>query len=119
MSFRIRPTHLFSILLLATVVHATATFATLTAQLSWSATATQTNLTTPGELNNLFVLLPTGVSSFKGAELDLRWDPAGDPDAGCIAKTGITYKTSAGTTCTYLNRGTAVPVISTDEPGHL
>jgi hypothetical protein len=117
MSFRIRATHVFYVLFLVVAIHPTVAMA-ITVQLSWSATFTQTSLMTPGELNNLYVRLTSGVMSFKGAELDLRWSP-GDPTVGCIAKTGITYKTSAWTTCTYLNRGTAVPVVSADEPGHL
>jgi hypothetical protein len=89
------------------------------AQLSWSAITTSTNLTSPGASNSLYIRLLDNVTSFKGAEFDLRWDPPGDPDAGCIAHISTTYKTSGGTTCTYLNRGTAVPVVTDDVPGHL
>src|SRR5947207_7853010 len=55
-----------------------------TAQLSWSATGDVTDLTTPGVQNELFIRL-NDLASFKGAEFDMHWDPAGDPDVGCIA----------------------------------
>jgi hypothetical protein len=90
------------------------------AYLLWSAVdTTRTNLTTPGAANNLYVYVkrPGGLS-FKGGEIDLIWNPPGDPDAGCYAHTNTVFKTSAGTTCTYLNRGTVVPVVTADEPGH-
>jgi hypothetical protein len=88
--------------------------------LTWSATdPNMNNLTTPGASNNLYLyLVREGGLSFKGAEIRITWNPAGD-GAGCFDRIGLTYKTSAGTTCTYLNRGTAVPVVYTDEPGSL
>ncbi len=91
-----------------------------TAQLCWSATdTTQKDLATPGASNNLYVVVRRGGAlQFKGAELDLTWTPAGDPDAGCFAHIGSVFKTSSGTTCTYLNRGSAVPVTVNDDPGH-
>ncbi len=93
--------------------------ANVAAQLSWNATTTVTNTTVTGSTTvlNLFVRF-TNVESFKGAEIDLRWDPPGDKDAACVALASAFYKTSAGTSCTYLNRGTTVPVTVADENGH-
>src|SRR5262249_43991606 len=85
------------------------------AWLTWSPTSVVSNLTTPSASNNLYVRIE-GAASFKGAEIDLSWTPAGD-GATCAAHTATIYATS--TDCTYLNRGTAVPVVSADDPGHL
>jgi hypothetical protein len=91
-----------------------------TASLTWSATdRSATDLIAPGATNNLFVYVerPDGLA-FKGAELDLVWSPPGDLDGECFAHIGTVYKTSSGTTCTYLNRGNSLPVVTADEPGH-
>lgn len=100
---------------------ATTSQAAVHAQLSWTANAAspQTDLAAPGAENTLFVTL-TGVpsSGFKGAEIDLKWAPGGNA-LDCLTQTGVQFRTSAGTTCTYLNRGSAVPVTTIDVPGHL
>jgi hypothetical protein len=85
------------------------------AWLSWSASGIQSDLGSPGAANNLYVRV-VGAAAFKGGELDLTWNPQGDGDA-CAAHTGTQFKTS--TACTYLNRGTTVPVTTVDAPGHL
>jgi len=91
----------------------------LRAQLSWSSTnPSVANLTSPGESSRLYLHLLHGVSSYKGAELDVKWDPSGDPEAACIAHIATDFKTSTGATCTYLNRGTSLPIVDADEPGH-
>src|ERR1051326_474387 len=87
----------------------------VSAQLSWSATATVTDLTAPGASNTLYVLLTGNLASYKGGEMKLRWDPPGDPDLGCAAHLATQFKT--GTDCTYLNRGSALPVGLEDDPG--
>lgn len=88
-----------------------------TCQLSWSPTSVILD-TSPNFVNNLYLrVLRTGGLSFKGAELDLRWTPAAD-GAGCFDHIGTIYKTSAGTTCTYINRGSSVPVVTADEADH-
>jgi hypothetical protein len=89
--------------------------------LTWNATdKNATDLASPGVVNNLYVYIErSGGLSFKGAELDLTWNPLGAPDGTCYAHSGTTFKTSSGTTCTYLNRDTAVPVTTADEAGHL
>ncbi len=78
--------------------------------LSWSPT-TQVLDTAAAATNNLYVrFVRTGSAmQYKGAEVDLTWNPEGD-GAGCFDVINVVYKTSAGTTCTYLNRGSAVPV---------
>jgi hypothetical protein len=71
--------------------------------------------------NNLYVRYVAAIGqtlAFKGAEIDLIWNPPGD-GGGCFDHIGTNYKTSSGTTCTYLNRGTAVPVVTADDPNHL
>ncbi len=90
------------------------------AYLSWSSSnTTSTDLTTPGAANSLFIRFE-GVEEFKGAEIDLIWDPIGnlDTDANCFAQNGVFQSTSSGTSCTYLNRGTSVPVTTIDINGH-
>src|SRR5258706_4582523 len=83
--------------------------AATSAQLSWSATSVQTNLTTPGAASKLYILVK-GVTNYLGAEFDVKWDPTGEPDSSCIGYSDPNIKTSSGTTCTYLNRGTAVQI---------
>ena len=91
-----------------------------TAQLAWSAvSSSEHDITNPGTDHNLYLHLTSNVTSFKGAEIDLKWSPPGDPEAGCLVHTGSSFRTSSGTTCTYLNRGLSVPVTTVDEPGHL
>ncbi len=86
------------------------------AQLSWSVSDTSaTDLQTPGSLNRLYLILTRGVSSFKGAEFDLRWDPPGNGE-DCAARVGTIFRTS--TTCTYLNRGNALSLAAADTAGH-
>jgi hypothetical protein len=60
-----------------------------------------------------------GGLSYKGAEFDLTWSPDGDPDAGCYAHVGTNFKSSPGGVCTYLNRGTTLPIVTVDKPGAL
>lgn len=68
------------------------------AQLSWSATnASSTNLTSPGSLNKLYVILKHGVTNYRGAEIDIHWDPPGDVETGCVAHILTEFKTSTGT----------------------
>lgn len=87
-----------------------------TARLSWSTTdSLAQDLTTPGSLNNLYVWF-NDVPYFAGGEVDIVWDPPGDGSTLCFTHLGTLYRTA--TTCTYLNRGTAVPVITADDPGH-
>ncbi len=87
------------------------------AYLSFSAT-TQLTDAAASALNNLFVryVRTSAPLEFKGGEIDLTWDPASD-GAGCFDKLSQLYKTA--TTCTYLNRGLAVPVVTIDDPNHL
>ncbi len=93
------------------------------AYLSWSSTDTLvTDLTTPGPANNLFLIFrqDNGDGSgldFKGAEIDLTWSANETMGPACFEHTGTTFKTSSGTTCTYLNRGSAVPVTTADDFG--
>src|SRR5438046_5165605 len=87
------------------------------AYLSWSPTS-QVNDMGCAAVNNLYVRIErAGGISFTGAEIDLTWMPPGN-DAGCFDHIGTVYKTSTGTTCTYLNRGSAVPVVYADDPNH-
>ena len=89
------------------------------AWLSWSATTQVTDTpATVATTTNLYVRFTrTGGLSFKGGEIDITWDPASDY-VGCFDHTGTTYKTSTGSTCTYLNRGSAVPVVVADDASH-
>lgn len=84
------------------------------AWLTWSSSGIVSDLATPGAASKLFVRLQ-GVSSFKGAELDLTWNPLGD-GANCATIVSTLYRTS--TDCTYLNRGSVVPIVTVDAPGH-
>jgi hypothetical protein len=89
------------------------------AYLSWNPTSNVTD-TNAGAMNNLYVryVAATGQTlSFKGGEIDLIWNPPGD-GGGCFDHIGTSYKTSSGTTCTYLNRGNVVPVVTDDSPNH-
>ncbi len=87
------------------------------AYLSWNATdKTASDLTTPGSSNALYIHVERAAGlSFKGGEADLTWDPAGD-EAGCFDRIGFQFRTSTG--CTYLNRGTALHIITADDPSH-
>src|SRR5207249_1282363 len=82
---------------------------------SWSPTSVQQNVDSPSGMTNLYVRLE-GASGFRGAELDLLWNPAGD-ESTCAAHVCTVYKTSAD--CTYLNRGLASPAVGADDRGHL
>ena len=85
-------------------------------QLSWSATSSsQTNLSAPTSARHLYLHALSGASNFKGAEFDLRWTPTGDVDAPCLVQSGYAFRTSTST-CTYLNRGISIPLISVDDP---
>ncbi len=87
------------------------------ASLTWSS-AGQVTDTACATLNRLFIRVSrSGNLSFRGAEIDLTWEPVGS-GTGCMEHIGTVYRTSSGTTCTYLNRGTAVPVVVVDEPNH-
>lgn len=88
------------------------------AYLAWSATdTTKTDLVGNAATANLYLIYrkPEGLT-FKGGEIDITWTPPGDPGSGCFEHTGTSTKTS--TLCTYLNRGTAVPIVLFDDPGH-
>src|SRR5438093_6407513 len=78
------------------------------AYLSRSPTSQVTD-TAPAAVNNLYVRVDK-ITQFKLAEIDITWEPAGN-GTGCLDHINTVYKTSSGTTCTYLNRGSAVPVI--------
>ncbi len=86
------------------------------AQLSWSATSLVTDVATPASSVTLSVQLTSGVTSFKGGECEIRWRPLGD-SSSCLVRTSTLFRTSAGTVCTYLNRGTPVSIEVTDVPG--
>lgn len=86
------------------------------AQLSWSATSLVSDLGAPGSSVSLAIQLSSGVTSFKGAECEIRWTPVGD-SASCLVRSGTLFRTSTGTTCTYLNRGTPVSLDLLDKPG--
>ena len=89
------------------------------AYLSWNPLSQVTD-TAASAANQLYVRYVAAAGhnlDFKGSEIDLIWDPPGD-GAGCFDHTGTTYKTSLTTTCTYLNRGSAVPVVTADDPNH-
>ena len=88
------------------------------AYLSWSPTSQVTD-TAAGATNNLYVRFSRDAGlSFKGGEIDVTWDPPSN-GAGCFDHLGTNYKTSSGTTCTYLNRGSTVPVVTDDSETHL
>lgn len=90
-----------------------------TAYLSWSATTNSYDLAFSGATqNNMYVRITrSGGIDFKGGEIDLTWDPASD-GLGCFDHVATSFKTSAGTTCTYLNRGTNLPVVTDDSAAH-
>src|SRR5207244_396841 len=92
----------------------------VTAQLSCNTDVAlpQTDLTAPAGEQKLYVLLTGGVTSFKGAELDLSWSPMGDQGT-CVAHVGNLFATSTGNACTYLNRAPTNELVTADEPGHL
>lgn len=84
------------------------------AQLSWSATSDVTSLSAPGGSAALHLRL-RGLTSFKGAEIAIRWAPASDIPSTCLVLEGAAFRTGAGATCTYLNRGVALPVVTRDD----
>lgn len=86
------------------------------AQLSWSASSIVTDLASPGTSVTLSLQLTSGVSYFKGGECEIRWTPAGD-GVSCLARSGVQFRTSSGTTCTYLNRGSVSAIELADAPG--
>ena len=108
----------------ALTAHATSPNLNARAYLSWSnSDTTNTNLTTPGANNNLFVLYRQDLANgngtgleFKGGEIDLIWSANDSIGPGCFEHIGTQYKTS--TACTYLNRGAAVAIPTFDDPGH-
>ncbi len=84
------------------------------AYLSWSATSQVTD-TSPASVNNAYVrLYRSGGLTFAGAEIFVSWDPATNFAGTCFAHIGTVYKTSSGSTCTYLNRGSAAPIVVDD-----
>ncbi len=83
------------------------------AYLTWSTADVQSDLPAPGDIATLYVRLE-GAASFKGGEIELVWSPAGDDT--CFAHIGTSFRTSGD--CTYLNRGTTIPVVTVDEPGN-
>lgn len=85
------------------------------AGLSWSASPGVLDLSSPSALPSLYVQF-SGLTQFKGGEVNITWSPAGDARS-CAAHVGTLYRTSGD--CTYLNRGTSVPIVGADDPGHL
>ena len=58
------------------------------AYLTWSATDKNVTDTNPAAINNLYVYLERAAKlSFKGGEIDLTWNPAGD-GGGCFDHVG-------------------------------
>lgn len=53
------------------------------AWLSWSAAGVQSDLASPGPLNNLYIRID-GMEAFRGGELDITWDPIGDGEAASL-----------------------------------
>ncbi len=91
--------------------------ATAAADLSWSATSpAQKSLASPGPSATLYLHV-RGVTSFKGGEFDLKWSPAGEEGSACLVHETTSFRTSQGTTCTYLNRGTVLPITVADTVG--
>lgn len=87
-----------------------------TAFLSWAG-KTSTDLPSPTGTQNVYVNFDH-IADFKGAEVVVIWTP----DSGCSSNTGLShmdllFRTSGA--CTYLNRGTPVPIITDDGPGVL
>ena len=82
-----------------------------TASLAWSGTSA-TDLASPGAVQTIDVHFGH-LTEFKGAEIDLVWAP----EDACVQTVSRLFRTSAS--CAYLNRGTAVPIVTTDDPGHL
>lgn len=99
------------------VVTASGGSSAILAQLGWDAAGLVHDITPPASTAKLYIHIAGAIASFKGAEFDIAWSPAGDPDLGCLAHVSTNFKTS--TSCTYLNRGLAVPVTVADDPGHL
>jgi hypothetical protein len=85
----------------------------VSAFLSWSASGNQSDLPSPSPIQNLYMYF-ADAPGFKGGEIDLSWNGTGWPP--CMGHAGTIYKTS--TTCTYLNRGSVVPVETDDGDGH-
>ena len=83
------------------------------AWLSWSPTEQIVDIP-DAPVVNLYVRI-TDVSQFRGAIVDLAWRPPTDT-TGCFEHVGTIYKTASD--CTYLNRGTVVPVVPVDTTGH-
>lgn len=111
---------LFATVVVALTCSAPATgHAALGAYLSWSASDPHvSDLAGPPPTANLYVWftdLPDPL--YNGADVELVWDPPGD-QVWCMAQVGTFIKTSSGSDCTYLNRGTAIPVTLYDEAGH-
>lgn len=101
----------------ATAAHATVENQGTQSWLTWSATSVVTDAA-PAAINKLFVRYTNTVPlRLKGGEVDITWEPDSD-GLGCFDHIGTVYKTSSGTTCTYLNRGSAVPVIVADDVSH-
>ena len=101
-------------LVLAPAAHAGANTG-VQAYLSWSATSQVSDIAA-APVNNLYVRLSrTGGLTYLGGEVAISWDPATNFAGTCFAHIGTVYKTSSGATCTYLNRGTATPVVVTDD----
>lgn len=91
------------------------------AYLSWSnANHTTTNIASGAALN-MFVRYERATPiDFKGAEIDLIWNPIRTADdLGCFEKLATFFATSSTcTTSSYLNRGSNVPVTTIDDPNH-
>ena len=83
------------------------------ATLSWTQTGATADIAHPAAVQSLYVRF-SGLTQFKGAEVDVIWSPA-DAHGTCAALAGSQFRTSAD--CTFLNRGTAIPIVDTDEPG--
>ena len=101
-------------LLCTTVAHAGSN-AGAQVYLSWNPTS-QVSDANPAAVNYLYIrAVRSGGLTFSGGEIAISWDPATNFAGTCFAHIGTAYKTSSGATCTYLNRGTATPIVVTDD----
>jgi hypothetical protein len=86
------------------------------AGLSWNSERPTGDLPFSSSTQMLYVRFDN-IREWKGAEIDLVWSPAGA--TGCVEHVGTNYRTGSGGSCTFLNRGTTVPIVTDDVSGHL
>ncbi len=88
------------------------------AYLTWNASEkSASDLPAPSAVANLYVFLERAAGlCFKGAEIDLSWCPADSLAGDCFAHVGTAYRASESA-CSYLNRGTTIPVVLTCPDG--